>query len=220
VIAKGFDPRLRGVGEAAVFRSSTYFFSSPEAAERAFAVASGRAKAREGEQVELIYARINHPHAEILEEQIVPLERGAQGAVVFNSGMAAIVTALTTFLRPGQSLVHTVPLYGGTQRLMHEFLQPFGISTVAVRAGDGAALDAAIDATPNLGAVSSRPRPIHHGDDWHSPRGRRCGTACCRRRPAGAGDGGQHLPRAHLPASAHAGRGPGGLFGHQVPFGL
>jgi cystathionine beta-lyase/cystathionine gamma-synthase len=154
VIAKGFDPRLSvGSARPAVFRSSTYVFSSPEAAERAFAIASGRAKAREGEQVELIYARINHPNAEILEEQIVPLERGAQGAVVFNSGMAAIVTALTTFLRPGQSLVHTVPLYGGTQRLTHEFLQPFGISTVAVRAGDGAALDAAIAATPNLGAV-------------------------------------------------------------------
>ncbi len=154
VIAKGFDPKLSvGSARPAVFRSSTYVFSSPEAAERAFLVASGRAKPREGEQVELIYSRINHPNAEILEEQIVPLEKGAQAAAVFNSGMAATMTALATFLRPGRSVIYTVPLYGGSQRFMHEFLEPFGMHTVPVQAGDGAALDAAIAATPNLGAV-------------------------------------------------------------------
>ena len=154
MLTKGFDPRLSvGSARPAVFRSSTYVFSSPEAAERAFAVASGRAKPREGEQVELIYSRINHPNAEILEEQIVPLEKGAQAAAVFNSGMAAIMTALTTFLRPGRSVVYTVPLYGGSQRFMHEFLEPLGMPTVAVLAGDGAALEAAIATTPNLGAV-------------------------------------------------------------------
>ena len=154
MLTKGFDPRLSvGSARPAVFRSSTYVFSSPEAAERAFAVASGRAKPREGEQVELIYSRINHPNAEILEEQIVPLEKGAQAAAVFNSGMAAIMTAITTFLRPGRSVVYTVPLYGGSQRFMHEFLEPLGMPTVAVVAGDGAALEAAIATTPNLGAV-------------------------------------------------------------------
>jgi cystathionine beta-lyase/cystathionine gamma-synthase len=154
MLTKGFDPRLSvGSARPAVFRSSTYVFSSPEAAERAFAVASGRAKAREGEHVELIYSRINHPNAEILEEQIVPLEKGAQAAAVFNSGMAAIMTALATFLRPGQRVVHTVPLYGGSQRFMHEFLEPLGMPTIAVVAGDGTALEAAIATTPNLGAV-------------------------------------------------------------------
>jgi cystathionine beta-lyase/cystathionine gamma-synthase len=154
MLTKGFDPRLSvGSARPAVFRSSTYVFSSPEAAERAFAVASGRAKAREGEHVELIYSRINHPNAEILEEQIVPLEKGAQAAAVFNSGMAAIMTVLATVLRPGRRVVHTVPLYGGSQRFMHEFLEPLGMPTVAVVAGDGAALEAAIAATPNLGAV-------------------------------------------------------------------
>lgn len=154
ILTKGFDPRLSvGSARPAVFRSSTYVFSSPEAAERAFAVAGGCAKAREDEHVELIYSRINHPNAEILEEQIVPLEKGAQAAAVFNSGMAAIMTALATFLRPGQSVIYTVPLYGGSQRFMHEFLEPFGMRTVPVAAGDGAALDAAIAATPNLGAI-------------------------------------------------------------------
>src|ERR1700690_4615802 len=88
VLTRGFDPRLSlGSARPAVFRSSTYVFSSPEAAERAFDVATGRAVEREGEDVELIYSRISHPNAQILEEQIVPLERGPKSALVFNSGM-------------------------------------------------------------------------------------------------------------------------------------
>src|ERR1700735_2836950 len=68
VLTPGFAPSLPG-GSArpAVFRSSTYVFSSPEAAERAFDLATGRATAKTGEQPELIYSRINHPNAEILE---------------------------------------------------------------------------------------------------------------------------------------------------------
>src|SRR5947207_6136107 len=82
ILTRGFDPGLSvGSARPAVFRSSTYVFSSPEAAERAFAVASGRAEPDEGESVDLIYSRISHPNAEILEDQIVPLEPDAQAAV-------------------------------------------------------------------------------------------------------------------------------------------
>src|SRR5882724_969958 len=96
VLTRGFDPSLSvGSARPAVFRSSTYVFSSPEAAERAFDLMSGRGPALEaGEQVDLVYSRFNHPNAEILEDQIVPLEAGAHAALAFNSGMAAIMTAL------------------------------------------------------------------------------------------------------------------------------
>ncbi|MGE5569262.1 MAG: trans-sulfuration enzyme family protein [Rhodospirillales bacterium] len=154
VLTRGFDPRLSvGSARPAVFRSSTYVFSSPESAERAFDIASGRARSEEGESVELIYSRINHPNAEILEEQVVPLEPGAASAVVFNSGMAAIMTAFLTFLRPGSTIVYTLPLYGGTVHLIHDLLQPWGIQAIGVPAGNGPALDDAIRAAPNLGIV-------------------------------------------------------------------
>src|SRR5882724_7598275 len=95
VLTHGFDPSLSvGSARPAVFRSSTYVFSSPEAAERAFNVAAGRAQLLDGEQVDLIYSRLNHPNAEILEDQIVSLESGAEAALGFNSGMAAIMTTL------------------------------------------------------------------------------------------------------------------------------
>src|SRR5271167_3630345 len=127
VLTRGFDPSLSvGSARPAVFRSSTYVFSSPEAAERAFDLMGGRATAVAGEQVDLVYSRFNHPNAEILEDQIVPLEAGAQGALAFNSGMAAIMTALFTYLKPGDSIVYTVPIYGGTQKLIENFLSEWG----------------------------------------------------------------------------------------------
>ena len=154
ILTRGFDPRLSvGSARPPVFRSSTYVFSSPEAAERAFDLVSGRAKPQPGEQPDLIYSRFNHPNAEILESQIVPLERGAQAALVFNSGMAAIMTALFTFLKPGDAILYTVPIYGGTQSLIEGFLQTWGVSGVAVTAGDGEAIDRAVRETANLRVI-------------------------------------------------------------------
>ena len=145
VLTRGFDPSLSfGSARPAVFRSSTYVFASPEAAERAFDIASGRIPAENGQRADLIYSRISHPNAEILEDQMVPLERGARQAAVFNSGMAAIMTAFFTFARPASSIVYTIPLYGGTMRLIHEFLEPFGVAGVPVVAGDTAGLENAI----------------------------------------------------------------------------
>jgi cystathionine beta-lyase/cystathionine gamma-synthase len=136
-----------------VFRSSTYVFSSPEAAERAFDLVAGRAKPQPGEQPDLIYSRFNHPNAEILESQIVPLEKGAKAAVVFNSGMAAISTALFTFLRPGDAILYTVPIYGGTQSLIEGFLDSWGVSGIPVEAGNTAAIEDAIRAARNLRVI-------------------------------------------------------------------
>lgn len=154
VLTRGFDPRLSvGSARPAVFRSSTYVFSSPEAAERAFDLMAGRATREPGEQVDLVYSRFNHPNAEILEDQMVPLEAGAHAALVFNSGMAAIMTALLTFARPGDTIVYTVPIYGGTQHFVQDFLAPFGIQGVAVPAGEGAALDEAIQSDPHVRVV-------------------------------------------------------------------
>jgi methionine-gamma-lyase len=145
VLTRGFDPSLSlGSARPAVFRSSTYVFASPEAAERAFNIASGRVAAEDGQRADLIYSRISHPNAEILEDQMVPLERGAHQAAVFNSGMAAIMTAFFTVARPASSIVYTIPLYGGTMRLIHEFLEPFGVTGVPVVAGDTAGLESAI----------------------------------------------------------------------------
>jgi cystathionine beta-lyase/cystathionine gamma-synthase len=153
-LSAGYNPRLSvGAARPPVFRSSTYVFHSPEAAERAFLVATGRSQAAVDEEIDLIYARLNHPNAQILEDQLVPLETGASAAAVFNSGMAAIMTALCTFLKPGDAMIYTVPVYGGTQHLIHQFLEPIGILATPINAGNNTGLVDAVQNTPNLKAV-------------------------------------------------------------------
>ena len=150
VLTRGFDPTLSvGSARPAVFRSSTFVFPSPEAAEHAFAVLSGKVPPATGDRADLIYARFSHPNAEILEDQIVPLEAGATDAAVFNSGMAAIMTCCFTFGRPNSTLVYSTPLYGGTTGLIHSFLEPFGVQGIPVRTGDTEAMDKAIASAKN-----------------------------------------------------------------------
>jgi cystathionine beta-lyase/cystathionine gamma-synthase len=154
VLTRGYDPWLSvGSARPAVFRSSTYVFTSPEAAERAFAIALGRSKPAEGESVDLIYSRLSHPNAEILEDQLVPLEKEAQAAAVFNSGMAAISTVFLALCPVGSAFIYTTPIYGGTQHLIHQFLEPLGVRAIPVPAGDGAALERAIAETADLRLV-------------------------------------------------------------------
>ena len=85
VLTRGFDPMLSfGSARPAVFRSSTYVFASPEAAEHAFALMGGRVAPVDGEKADLVYSRFSHPSAEILEDHLVPLEAGWREAGVFN----------------------------------------------------------------------------------------------------------------------------------------
>jgi cystathionine beta-lyase/cystathionine gamma-synthase len=151
VLNRGFDPKLSvGSARPPVYRSSTFVFPSPEAAERAFAIVLGKIRPIGDDRPDLIYARLNHPNAEILEQQLVPLERGAGSAAVFNSGMAAIFTVLITFMERGGSLLYTQPLYGGTQHLIHQIIEPLGFEARAVPAGDARALGEAVEEMENL----------------------------------------------------------------------
>ncbi len=154
VLTKGFDPQLSvGSARPPVYRSSTYVFSSPEEAERAFKIALGRIEGLDGEKPDLIYARLSHPNAEIAEDHLVPLERGANGAAVFNSGLAAIFTVMIGLLERGGSMLYTQPLYGGTQHLIHRIIEPLGFSVRGVPAGETQALAAAASEMDDLQLV-------------------------------------------------------------------
>src|SRR5258708_24146851 len=154
VLTRGFAPALSvGAARPPVYRSSTFVFPSPEAAERAFGIVLGKINPEGNDRPDLIYARLNHPNAEILEEQLVPLERGANSAAIFNSGMAAIFTVLITVLERGSSLIYTQPLYRGSQHLIHQIIEPLGFDLRGVPAGNPNAPTTAIEPTPKLKLV-------------------------------------------------------------------
>lgn len=154
LLTNGFDPAFSvGSARPAVFRSSTYVFPSPEAAERAFAVALGKEPPDDRNHGDLIYSRLSHPNANMLEDQILALEPGAKAAAVFNSGMAAITTLFLSLCPPGASFVYTMPLYGGTFHFIRHYMESIGTKGIAVPAGDSQALARAIRSTADLRLV-------------------------------------------------------------------
>jgi methionine-gamma-lyase len=117
-----------------IYPVSTYCFHSAAEAKRYFDIALGRAESARRPS-ELIYARLNNPNAEMFEDLMVPLESGATAAASFASGMSAITTAFLALLRPGDVILHTTPIYGGTDHVLNHMLEPFGIGSRGVDAG-------------------------------------------------------------------------------------
>ncbi|MCC6620899.1 MAG: aminotransferase class I/II-fold pyridoxal phosphate-dependent enzyme [Deltaproteobacteria bacterium] len=135
-ISEGFDPALSVMSvRPPIYPVSTYAFTSAEAAAHHFDVALGRARAAPGESIGLIYARLNNPNAEMFEDALCSVEKGAEAAAVFSSGMAAIATTLMTFARPGRKILYQRPVYGGTDHLLHHVLPAWGVEPIAVPDG-------------------------------------------------------------------------------------
>src|SRR5262249_60253437 len=97
-----------------------------------FELGVGKADAKPGERAGLIYARLNHPNAEMFETALCAVEKHATRAAAFTSGMAAITTTILTLARPGQRLLYQRPVYGGTDHLFRHLLPDWGIEAIAV----------------------------------------------------------------------------------------
>lgn len=81
---------------------------------------------------DLRYTRYaNTPNAELVQRRIAMLE-GGEAALVLASGMGATACALMALLRPGDHLVTSKWIYGGTHRLFHEEFTTLGIEVSAV----------------------------------------------------------------------------------------
>lgn len=82
----------------------------------------------------LVYSRFNHPNLEIVEDRLAIYEK-AESGLVFSSGMSAIVTAVLAYVRPGEMILHSRPLYGGTEVLIGKILAPFDIRAIGFTDG-------------------------------------------------------------------------------------
>ncbi len=144
MMSYGYDPFLsEGSVKPPVFLTSTFAFRSAEDGAEFFDVQAGRKPAPQDRGSGLIYSRFNHPNLEIVEDRLALLD-GADGAIVSSSGMAAISTLFLTFLRPGDQLVHSTPLYGGTETLIRSVLPDWSITGHAFDAGLAPAQTAAV----------------------------------------------------------------------------
>ena len=131
----GYDPRLsEGAIKPPLFLTSTFVFQSAEEGKAFFELAYGLRQPNEGEEQGLIYSRLNNPDLQLVEERLTLWDEAEEGAL-FASGMAAIATSLLATVRPGDVVVHSDPLYGGSEYLLKEVLSRFGVTTEAFEAG-------------------------------------------------------------------------------------
>ena len=88
-------------------------------------------KAATGGRPDLFYSRYGNPTITAAEKKMAALE-GTEDAVLFSSGMAAVGTALRTLLSPGDHVVATEDLYGGTLVLFRDALPAAGIEVTQI----------------------------------------------------------------------------------------
>jgi methionine-gamma-lyase len=154
IFSRGYDPqRSEGAAIPPVFRTSTFIFKTAAEGKRAFEIAYGLAPLRQGESPALIYTRVNNPNTEILEDKVLAWD-GAEAAALFSSGMGAISGSCLALLRPGDTLLFSDPIYGGTEYLFRHLLPGFGIRCVPFRAGaSGAELERLVEDDPHVKVI-------------------------------------------------------------------
>jgi methionine-gamma-lyase len=131
----GYDPTLsEGSLKPPVFLTSTFVFKTAQDGKDFFDFTSGRREPGEGQASGLVYSRFNNPNLEVLEDRLALWEEG-EASAVFSSGMSAISTALLAYVRPGDVILMSQPLYGGTETLIEKTLPLFGVIAVSFTAG-------------------------------------------------------------------------------------
>lgn len=135
MMSHGYHPEWsEGAVKCPIFQTSTFAFRTAEEGKAFFEVAYGLRERGAKEKTGLIYSRLNNPDMEILEDRLT-LWDGAEACAVFDSGMSAISTALFEFLQPGDLLLYSNPLYGGTDHFIHHVLTKWGVEVRGFRPG-------------------------------------------------------------------------------------
>ncbi len=146
----GFDTRMLHAGQipdphvgaraVPIYQSTSYVFNGTDEAAHLF----------ELKQYGNIYSRISNPTTAVFEERMASLE-GATGAVAVASGMAGEFGTIMTLCNPGDDLVASNQLYGGSITMLAHTLQKLSITTHFVDPADLNAWEQAI--TPKTRAL-------------------------------------------------------------------
>ena len=107
---------VTGARAVPIYQTTSFVFEDAEQAAQLF----------ELKQYGNIYTRISNPTTAVFEERMASLE-GATGAVATASGMAAQLVAFLTLLQPGDEIVASSQLYGGSITQFVHTLRKFSI---------------------------------------------------------------------------------------------
>ena len=152
----GYDPFLSERSlKPPVFQTSTFVFRSAQDGKEFFELAYGLRQKRPNEEPGLIYSRINNPDLEMLEDRLAIWDQ-AEASLVFASGMAAISTTLWAYARPGTVIIHSGPVYGGTDFLLKKILPQFGVTSIGfLSEGGNSAMEEAVSSARGRGPIAA-----------------------------------------------------------------
>jgi methionine-gamma-lyase len=150
----GYDPEMGlGAVKPPVFMTSTFVYPSAQHAKHvheAFFDGTGPLVGQSNH----IYSRLGHPGLDILEARLAAID-GAESAVAFCSGMAAHSSIALACVRPGDSVLHGRPIYGGVDMLYGAVMPQFGAHVATYADGtDEAHVRAAADAALKKGPLA------------------------------------------------------------------
>ena len=128
------DPNT-GARAVPIFQTTSYVFEDPESAAAYFNL----------QEYGNTYSRIMNPTVAVFEERMASLEGGC-GAVAFASGIAAQAAALFTLLSPGDHVVSSSALYGGSVNQFKHMLRKMSVDLTWVNPDDPSAWKAAVRA--------------------------------------------------------------------------
>lgn len=135
MMSYGYNPEWsEGAIKCPIFQTSTFVFKTAEEGKAFFEVAYGIRDQRPNEKMGLIYSRINNPDLEILENRLTLWDE-ADDCAVFESGMSAVSTVMLEFLKPGDTILYSSPLYGGTEHFLQHVLTQFGVNIIRFKTG-------------------------------------------------------------------------------------
>ena len=136
----GYDLFFRlGAVRPPIFASSTFATESAEKLEHMFNRAHGHEASVHPNEEWPIYTRVSNPNFSILDARLQYYELGAENArgVYFPSGLSAIFTTVFALCNPGDVLLYSAPLYGGTEYQFRVILpQKMNVNTIQVNATD------------------------------------------------------------------------------------
>ncbi|MBK6729548.1 MAG: cystathionine gamma-synthase family protein [Bacteroidetes bacterium] len=136
MMSYGYKPELsEGAVKCPIFQTSTFVFKKAAEGKAFFELAYGLREPNPGEESGLIYSRLNNPDMEILEQRLTLWDK-SEACAVFSSGMGAITTTMMEMLRPGDLVLFSSPLYGGTDHFIHHVLPIWGVDYLSFDAFD------------------------------------------------------------------------------------
>ncbi len=130
MMGSSYDPHLsEGSAKVPIFQTSTFVFKNAEEGKAHFHIAYGLREKNIGESISLAYSRINNPNLEIAEDRL-KLWDNADACALFQSGMAAITTTILELTKPNTLILHSSPLYGGTDHFIEHVLPKYNIKSM------------------------------------------------------------------------------------------